>query len=149
MKAYDAANRERRRERQREYHAANPEKKRRAAAKYRAANPTKIREQRRAWRKANPERVRENVRRREAQKAGVENTFNAEEEVLLWDMYKGCCYVCREPATTVDHVIPISKGGPNNLNNCRPACKSCNFSKGAKDVLEWLEPRWKRVEVNQ
>ena len=33
---------------------------------------------------------------------------------------------------TIDHVIPRSKGGTTNWENCVTACKGCNFSKGDK-----------------
>lgn len=44
--------------------------------------------------------------------------------------FKGqpCC-VCGKPSDTVDHVIPISRGGNNELSNLRPLCRSCNSTK--------------------
>ena len=32
---------------------------------------------------------------------------------------------------TVDHVIPISLGGPHTPSNLRPLCFACNVAKGA------------------
>lgn len=34
---------------------------------------------------------------------------------------------------TMDHVVPISKGGKDTLNNVRLACWKCNMSKGIKN----------------
>jgi len=36
---------------------------------------------------------------------------------------------CSEKATEVDHIIPVSKGGVNNLENLQSACMNCNRKK--------------------
>ncbi|WP_328478506.1 HNH endonuclease [Actinoplanes sp. NBC_00393] len=33
-------------------------------------------------------------------------------------------------ATTADHVVPLSRGGTNELTNLRPACGPCNYGRG-------------------
>ncbi len=38
---------------------------------------------------------------------------------------------------TVDHILPISRGGTNALDNLATACKFCNTSKGTKTLVEW------------
>lgn len=48
------------------------------------------------------------------------------------------CFACGEPATTVDHIIPRSKGGKNSRKNRQPACKACNEAKG-DDLIGPLE----------
>ena len=44
------------------------------------------------------------------------------------------CYWCDKPLTketaTLDHVIPISRGGLNNANNYVIACEPCNSGRG-------------------
>ena len=41
------------------------------------------------------------------------------------------CAYCGQPATTLDHLIPISKGGPPlDPTNLIPACNPCNASRG-------------------
>jgi len=43
------------------------------------------------------------------------------------------CYLCGGVATTVDHVLPVSRGGAQyDPLNCRAACARCNYSKGAR-----------------
>lgn len=47
------------------------------------------------------------------------------------------CFYCLSPATTVDHVVPLSRGGTNYEGNLVPCCKPCNSSKCALLLSEW------------
>ena len=46
------------------------------------------------------------------------------------------CYLCglalRAPEVTLDHVIPLARGGPHTADNLRIACRPCNSRKGAR-----------------
>jgi 5-methylcytosine-specific restriction endonuclease McrA len=47
------------------------------------------------------------------------------------------CAICGNPIETmkdctIDHIIPISKGGLTTIENCQLAHKSCNVKKGDK-----------------
>lgn len=45
----------------------------------------------------------------------------------------GRCWLCGKlGATTIDHVIPRSLGGPDTLDNLRAAHGSCNSARGTK-----------------
>lgn len=45
------------------------------------------------------------------------------------------CVYCGEHADTKDHVIPLSKGGADDLDNLVPSCLACNMEK-TNDTLE-------------
>jgi len=53
---------------------------------------------------------------------------------------KGTCYHCGErfkPAElTMDHLIPIARGGKSDKKNCVPSCKECNTKKGHRTRAE-------------
>ncbi len=55
----------------------------------------------------------------------------------------GICYYCRKtfkPADlTMDHLIPIARGGKSVQGNLVPACKDCNNKKKCLLPMEWEE----------
>lgn len=57
----------------------------------------------------------------------------------LFDHFAGKCAYCGKTATTIDHIIPISKGGQTEPANLLPACVSCNSSKKDTDFDLWVE----------
>lgn len=58
--------------------------------------------------------------------------------VLERDGYQ-CAYCSTmDGPMEVDHVFPVSKGGSDDLQNLVCACRSCNRSKGAKTVADWV-----------
>ena len=61
----------------------------------------------------------------------------------LYVEQNGKCYICGKQTTlditdekkwaehaTVDHIIPLGKGGSNEISNCAIACRLCNHIKG-------------------
>ncbi len=46
------------------------------------------------------------------------------------------CAYCRGPATTVDHVLPRSRGGPDSWTNLVASCVRCNNRKGNRTPEE-------------
>ena len=67
----------------------------------------------------------------------------------LLQLFDGVCSYCDAPATVLDHVDPVAAGGKTEPGNILPACASCNGSKHARDVYEWLDAtgRVPRVET--
>lgn len=56
---------------------------------------------------------------------------------------EGCCYYCGQESLaaelTMDHVVPIIRGGRSAKNNLVPCCKECNSKKKYMLPSEWHE----------
>ena len=56
---------------------------------------------------------------------------------------KGVCYYCAQTVAakqlTLDHIVPLARGGRSTKGNCVPACKECNNQKKNLLPLEWEE----------
>ena len=54
---------------------------------------------------------------------------------------KGVCYYCKRPTLskelTMDHIVPIARGGRSKKNNVVAACKACNNKKKQLLPMEW------------
>jgi 5-methylcytosine-specific restriction enzyme A len=54
---------------------------------------------------------------------------------------KGVCHYCgnRFPIKelTMDHIVPVSKGGKTTRGNVVVCCKTCNTGKKSKLLMEW------------
>ncbi len=53
----------------------------------------------------------------------------------------GICYYCGKKNTfknlTMDHLVPLSRGGRSTKDNLVPCCKPCNNKKRSMLPLEW------------
>ena len=47
-----------------------------------------------------------------------------------------CVYCKSNKDLTIDHVIPVSRGGKNCFENCVTACRPCNNRKGSRTPRE-------------
>ncbi|MBT8352816.1 MAG: HNH endonuclease [Deltaproteobacteria bacterium] len=56
---------------------------------------------------------------------------------------KGICHYCKSPIPpkelTMDHIVPVSRGGKSTKGNVVPACKECNNKKKQLLPMEWDE----------
>ena len=55
----------------------------------------------------------------------------------------GVCYYCRRrvggKALTMDHIVPLGRGGASVKGNVAPSCKDCNTRKKSMLPVEWQE----------
>lgn len=52
-----------------------------------------------------------------------------------------CAYCNASQGLQWEHIIPISRGGPNTIDNLVLACAACNREKAACNPLEWYAAR--------
>jgi len=150
-RAYRQAHPERRREPDRKYYETHLEEirqrdrqryhnnKDKALAQrrqYYLAHTDEVQKRTRKWWVSNPDKVRAMHQRRRARKKAADGSFTDVEWAALKASYDYTCLCCgkREPEIklTVDHIIPLEKGGSNYINNIQPLCQSCNRAKGTK-----------------
>jgi 5-methylcytosine-specific restriction endonuclease McrA len=123
---------------------SNRERAREQMRKHYAENPGNRVEYDREYRKQNPHVAREANRRRRAREALAENSPYTEAEVLT--AWGSTCHICSEEidfdaprragsgpgwgrGLHLDHVIPLSRGGADTLDNVKPAHAICNSKK--------------------
>lgn len=62
----------------------------------------------------------------------------------LWSQHSGICGICRTPvsydAMTIEHVVPLSRGGLHSYANTCPAHVECNLAKGNALPDEYVTP---------
>jgi len=75
-----------------------------------------------------------------------------------------CVYCGSKESLTIDHVLPVSRGGKSNFENCVTACKKCNSTKGnhtpsevhmflrkkpyAPTISEFIRMRMEKLGIN-
>lgn len=142
------SNPEKARERQRRYDQARAGTARRlelhrsAGRRYYEAHLDQERLRNRAYRTAHPEVNADQARRRRALVFGGAVREIVRLAVLL-ERDGLDCYLCgREMLVrvdryhplraTVDHIVPLSRGGEHSYANARPMCRECNLRKGTR-----------------
>lgn len=68
------------------------------------------------------------------------------------ELGKGKCYYCGRnfppKELTMDHLVPIIRGGFTKKGNVVPCCKECNNSKKYLLPVEWEELKRKELKQN-
>lgn len=115
----------------------NKEKLRR----YRSINSGRIRAQQRRWAKTEKGRLfclaKSNLRATRKRINTPDCEFAQNKDVVALLMRSAACHWCRKEfesteQKTIDHVIPVSKGGKHSIDNLVACCSKCNNVKADK-----------------
>ena len=125
-----------------EWRKQNPDKYREQRKRWKKKNPDKVKESQRRYIKKYPEKIRFLIRKNKRRRDNAEGSHTFGEWELLKKQYGYCCLCCSkcepEIKLTEDHIIPLSKGGSDYIENIQPLCHNCNCKKYTK-TTKWLK----------
>ena len=129
------------------YREANKERLNEQIANWQAANREKRREDNRRWYYRDIQHARtvhlEKVHRRRAIKNAAEGSHTKEQLADLLKRQNHRCAYCeadlRKVTKHADHIVAIINGGSDDISNIQYLCAPCNWSKGAKDPLDFAQ----------
>lgn len=136
---------EQRRAQAKRWRERNVEKKRADNAAWRAAHPgykcgmESVRRYNAVYRKDHPDLYRAHKHRRRARIVGAGGLHAVQEWLEKCALLGNVCFYCGEARPlTVDHKIPIARGGADNIENIVPSCARCNSRKNIKTAREFM-----------
>lgn len=137
-KAYRKANCEKAKAKRKAWRNANPEGAKARDKACRETNKEKIKAYDRAYCKANPDKNRASVHKHRALKYQTQVEPINDKRIFIRDGW--ICQICRQKvdkklkypnpkSASLDHIIPLSKGGTHTHNNVQLAHLKCNMEK--------------------
>lgn len=123
-----------------DYYKDHREKSLAYAKKYNKSHKEEQREYKKNYQQTEAGRITSRICRhlRRARKAGAGGDgISAEQWQRIIVKQRNKCNMCKKRfaksrLATIDHIIPLSKGGDHDASNIQALCKSCNNSKHAK-----------------
>ncbi len=115
--------------------ANNSESVVRSKRDYYQCNRDEVISRSRKWAEDNAEKVKiakiNNRRKRRAAKNASNGHFTAEEFNALCSVYGYACLCCGVTGRRLeaDHLVPLTQGGSDDINNIQPLCGVCNRRK--------------------
>lgn len=106
---------------------------------YRQATREKRIERAKIWNQNNKLKYQNNVRASHLKRKAILNsqTFVILERELKALYASACAFCGSKDDITMDHIIPISRGGNHSIGNIQPLCRKCNSRKKARLVSEY------------
>jgi 5-methylcytosine-specific restriction endonuclease McrA len=97
----------------------------------------------RAIEKASYERNKDRRRPVKNAKQSIRNRLIGKSEFVVLEkelkrIYLSKCVSCgTHDRMSIDHIIPLARGGRHSIGNLQPMCTPCNSSKQDKTMMEW------------
>lgn len=136
--AYRERNRDAINDRIKRWYAEHPDRAAEMRREGRKRNADRRKAYNRAYREAHPDLYRNAYNNRRARLKGNGGTHTVAEWAAVKAAQDYTCLHCRkrEPEITLtrDHIIPLAKGGTNDIGNIQGLCALCNSRKSAKIV---------------
>jgi len=114
----------------------NKEKELARKKKWRDENKDLRKSYQKQYQKDNMFRWNDDVARRKSLRL-KNGTFEITDKDMRGLYSSACTYCGSAEKISIDHVIPLSRGGAHGIGNLVPACLKCNLSKNAKTIMEW------------
>lgn len=134
-------NRQRHIENQRIYQAVNKEAVSLQRKIYRHVNRKRLSAISKQYAMAHPERIKIYKDKNRAKRKGASGTCSAAQWLAKCEYHGWRCYLCSvsldRKSLTIEHRIPLTKGGTEWPANLAPACLPCNLSKSNKTEREY------------
>jgi 5-methylcytosine-specific restriction endonuclease McrA len=154
-KSWAAKNREKSNAIKAKWAKNNPDLDAKAKQNWSVNNRERVNAKNREWKKNNPEKVKSSKCRTQARrKALITATHEFYERIDIFVRDGWICQLCFEPVDpnlldeadgrmtpgfpTIDHIMPLSKGGGDRPDNVQLAHRTCNTEKNARLLEEEL-----------
>ena len=140
-------NKERKKEYNKEYYENNKERKKEYDKEYYENNKEHIKEYYKEYYENNPDKVFNYANKRRSIEENQGRGISKDQWYEMMEFFDWKCAYSGEYIggkenrciRSIDHIIPLSKGGENEIWNCIPMHRSYNSSKFTNDMLEWYQ----------
>ena len=80
-----------------------------------------------------------------------EGTDISNSELKAWMQHNTVCVYCGSLANTIDHRVPLTKGGKHTFDNIQPTCWPCNNAKHnhtEDEFITWLHKAYEYTRTH-
>jgi len=104
------------------------------AQRYRSKHLLQCRDRAATWKKLHPERVKIHAHKKRIQRLNAPTSPDAVSSIkIIQNLRVGKCFYCgKRRRLTIEHIIPLTKGGHHSAANITGACWKCNHDKLAQ-----------------